>query len=260
MKNTPTPFLAIVLVTLASVSCLLRAADPASFASASARRANPAKGAARSSAPASGWQSPARLHAMPRSIPGTFRVEAEAVEFSSPKGFSRRWPFVEIQTLDLWPRRIVLTGYEKRGRLRSGTRRFQFDLEVKLPPTVAVELAQRVGRPLRNGVPQPEVAGCTEIPGRQRTAFGGSKSNGVLRFCKEGMDYLTETARESRSWSWTDIRTLSNPDTFHLILFGYRDTYSFDLKQPLARELFDRLSDAIYAHNLGDGRPGRKNP
>lgn len=260
MNKILTPILGAALLTLIPALPGLCVADPASFASAPARRANPANNTARSSAPATGWQSPARLHRMLRSIPGTFTVGAEEVEFSSQKGFSRRWPFVEIQTLDLWPRRIVLTGYEKRGRLRPGTRRFEFALELELPPAVAAELAQKVGRPIRNGIPQPEAAGCTEIPAHQRTALGGTKSNGVLRFCDRGMDYLTETTMEGRSWRWTDIRTLSNPDAYHLILFGYRDTYSFDLKQPLARELFDRLSDAIYAHNFGDGRSGRNNP
>ncbi len=73
-------------------------------------------------------------------------------------------------------------------------------------------------------------------------------------FRDEGIDYLTSQPDDSRSWRWDDIRTLSNPDAYHLILFGYRDTYSFDLKQPLTQELFDRLSDQVYTHNVNDSR------
>jgi len=43
-------------------------------------------------------------------------------------------------------------------------------------------------------------------------------------------------------------------------VFGYRDTYSFDLKEALSPTLFYRLVDALDAHNLAGPRqlPGSK--
>lgn len=209
----------------------------------------PAPRATRSAAPLLNWQASARLRHTLGSLAGTLKVNSTAVEFQSPKGFSRRWTFSDIQTLDLWRSGVVLKEYEKRGRLRPGTRSYRFELEKEMPPAVAAEMAQLLGRPARNAIPPPDASSFAEIPAHHRTAFGGTKSNGTLRFRDGGMDYLTQSEKDSRSWRWADIRTLSNSDAYHLILFGYRETYSFDLKQPMTRELFDRLSEQVYTHN-----------
>src|SRR5208337_211995 len=167
------------------------------------------------------WQVIARLRHGPGSISGTLKLDGEGVEFQSPKGFSRRWPFVEIQTLDLWPRRIVLIGYEKCGRFRPGVRRYRFDPGSEMPPSVAAELVRRVGRPVRNGNPQPEASSIATLSAHHRTGLGGTKSNGILRFGEWGIDYVTSVGKDSRSWRWGDIQTLSNPDAYHLTVFGY---------------------------------------
>jgi hypothetical protein len=60
---------------------------------------------------------------------------------------------------------------------------------------------------------------------------------------------MTAQPGQSRSWRWLDLQTLSNPDPYHLFVFGYVDSYAFDLKQTLSRELFNRLSDEIWSHN-----------
>jgi hypothetical protein len=64
------------------------------------------------------------------------------------------------------------------------------------------------------------------------------------------MDYLTTNGQGGRSWRWSDIQTLAKPDPFQLRVNSYRDTFTFELKQPMSRELFDRLWDEIYAHDL----------
>ncbi len=73
------------------------------------------------------WGSSAKLHRGLAKVSGTLIIDGAGVEFRPDKGSTIRWPFVEIQTLDLWPRRIVLIGYEKRGRFRPGVRRYRFD-------------------------------------------------------------------------------------------------------------------------------------
>jgi hypothetical protein len=212
---------------------------------------------ARSESPPLNWQSEARLHEGLKKIAGTLSIGEQGVEFHPAKGpprgragdSARRWPFVEIQTFDLvTPRRFVLTGYENRGRLRSGDRRFRFDLESPVPPAIAAGLAQRVRKPVRNGDPEPQSPSFAKLPARHRTLKGGS--NGTLRFREAGIDYVTGADGESRSWRWADIQTLANPDPYHLRVAGYRETFEFILKQPLAPELFDRLWDHVYAQDL----------
>ena len=69
------------------------------------------------------------------------------------------------------------------------------------------------------------------------------------RFHDEGIDYVSRIGKDSRSWRWGDIQTLSNPDTYHLTVFGYLETYSFDLKEPLKQKTYDGLNDEVYRHH-----------
>jgi hypothetical protein len=198
------------------------------------------------------WQTSARLRRTLRSVPGTLKVTGSEIEFESPKGFSRRWPYLEIRTLDLFPNHLVIEGYLKRGRHLPGTDRYRFKLDTALPARVAAAISERIGKPVRNAIPLPQAESFAEIPAHHRSAFGGTKSNGVLRFSPAGIDYISPDHDDSRSWQWIEIQTLSNPDAYRFTVFGTRDTYSFDLKQPLERQLFDRLSDLIFEHNLSD--------
>ena len=127
-----------------------------------------------------------------------------------------------------------------------GIERYSFRLAETVPPEVASELAQEVQRPSKNSVPNPASEGIF-IAAHHRTLTGGT--NGILRFRNDGIDYVTSIAGDSRSWRWADLQTLSDPDPYHLFVFGYRDTYTFDLKAPLSRKLLDWATDQIFTHN-----------
>ena len=195
------------------------------------------------------WESQARLHRGLTASSGTLILGGDGVEFRPTKGSSLHWPFVDIQTFDLLtPRRLVISGYENRSWHRHGEKKFRFDLSVPMPPLVASELARRVAKPVRNGDPHPDGPSIAMIPARHRTRGGGT--NGVVHFRSDAIDYVTTTGKGGRSWRWSDIQTLANPDPFHLRVDGYRETFVFELKQPLSRELFDRLWDQVYARDL----------
>lgn len=161
---------------------------------------------------------------------------------------------MEIETLDIGSHRLVLTSYERGGRFRLGVRRFRFDLQDGIPPEVAAELVHGLDKPSRNRVPDPKAAAFGTIAAHHHTPRGGS--NGVLRFHVEGVDYITSWSDDSRSWRWSDIEALSSLDPYHLVLSGRLETYSFQLKEPLSRDLFDRLWDEVYAHRSAGWRSG----
>ena len=77
-----------------------------------------------------------------------------------------------------------------------------------------------------------------------------SACNGRLRFRQTGIDYLATDARSSRTWRWSDIQTIANPNPWDFRVTGYREILEFDLKQPMQRELFDRLWNILYAADL----------
>jgi len=194
------------------------------------------------------WQSPARLHHFITRTRGTLVINDQGVEFIPKKGSSLRWSYVEIQSFHLSAHQLAIETYQNRSWRLHGDREFHFRLTNAVPPAVAEEFARRVQKPVENGRPDPGASGFASLPARHRTFGGGT--NGVLHFRDEGIDYVTTGGRGSRSWRWSDIETIAHPDPYHFRVQGYRETFEFELKQPLSRKLFDRLWDEVYGRGL----------
>jgi hypothetical protein len=190
------------------------------------------------------WQSAARWRrTLEKPVPGTLLIDDAGVEFRSAR-LKERWAWIEISSFDLAGRELTLISYQNRPWREPGDRRFHFILTEPVPPTVASEMALRVARPVRNEDPQPEAPATAEIPAHRRAFSGGS--NGILRLKNDGIDYLTKDGRDAHSWRWDDIETIANPSPWELRVGGYREIAEFDLKQPISRELFERIWDRLY--------------
>ena len=190
------------------------------------------------------WRSAARWHrTLEKSVRGTLLIDDAGVEFQSPK-LKERWVWLEIDSFDLSTSEFTLISYLNRPWHEPGDRRFHFTLAEPIPPAVASELSTRIARPARNGDPSPKAAATAEIPAHRRAFSGGS--NGVLRFRDDGIDYVTRDGRDARSWRWADIETIANPNPWELRVGGYREVAEFDLKQPMPRDLFERVWDGLY--------------
>lgn len=205
-------------------------------------------------APAITWQSAAQYRQLAhKTAKGTLLFDDAGIEFRSPR-FSQRWPYIEIKTFDLsGTRELVITGYENRHWHEPGERRFRFVLAQPMPPDIAAGFAASVGRPVINGDPTPKADVVTELQAHHRERFGGS--NGVLRFRDDGIDYVASDGRDGRSWRWSDIQTIANPDPWEFRVTAYREIVEFDLKRPLLPALFDRLWDSLYAKGLNLAAP-----
>jgi len=201
------------------------------------------------------WEWPARLrHGMIGGASGTLRADSQGIEFVPMAGASTHWGFTEIKDLDLQKDRMDVVGYDNRKWDVPGTRRFELEFKREITPAVAASLTEEIDRPVRNRVPDPDAPAIAVIAVRRSEHFRGS--NGLLRIRQEGIDYVTAQPGQSRSWRWLDLQTLSNPDPYHLFVFGYRDSYAFDLKEPLSRKMFNHLSDEIWTHNENEMRGG----
>ena len=211
------------------------------------------------------WESSSRLRRVSflYSDHGTLLIDRSGVEFRSANGHSRRWAFEQISGAFIAPHRLVLKTYVNRTLHLPGERQYSFEFTRALPPAVAAAFAEAIRRPSQNADPDPNAPAIAVIPVRHRTLTGGT--NGVLRFRKEGIDYITRSKGDSRSWRWADLQSLSDPDPYQLFVFGYRDTYTFDLKAALSRSLIDCATDEIYAHNesipmYAEGTPAVPSP
>jgi hypothetical protein len=200
---------------------------------------------------ATSWQSEAeiRRNALFPRTKGTLVIDDQGVVFQARDGRKQNWRLLDIHSFVVRPHQLLLQTYNARSLHRPGEQSYQFELKQAVPPAVAASLANALRRPSRNAVPDPESPTIASISVRHQRRTGGT--NGILRFRKEGIDYITDKPGDSRSWRWEDLQTLTDPDPFHLIVFGYRDTYTFDLKEPLSRRLFDQAADMISARNLG---------
>lgn len=197
------------------------------------------------------WESQGKLHhSALGSTPGTLRIGSQGIEFIPIKGTSIHWSPTEIQSLDVRKRRVILVGYDNRKWPLPGTRRFDLQVKNEIPAAVAASLIAKIVRPAINGIPDPSAPAETVIAVRRSKHYGGS--NGLLRIRQQGIDYITAQPGESRSWRWRDLQTVSNPDPYHLLVFGYRDSYAFDLKDALTRNVFNHLCDEIWTHNDGE--------
>ncbi len=201
------------------------------------------------------WESPARMHRalFAPSNHGTLLIDGNGVEFRGENKHSQRWAFSEIQAAFIAPHRLTLKTYLNRSLHRPGERTYRFSLAQAVPPAVAARLAEAVARPSQNADPDPDAPAIATIPVRHRSLASGT--NGVLRIRQDGIDYVTSSKDDSRSWRWTDLQTVSKPDPYHLFVFGFRDTYTFDLKAPLSGKLLDWASDEIFAHSQSVNGP-----
>lgn len=241
MNNSKRKFLArFAIAVLAALPVAVRA--PAQTTPAAS--AEPARLVA-----ALRWETPAQWRrGMLRKTMGVLAIDDSGVTFRPSRGAPLHWSFQEIQTFDLTARFLRLTGYQNRRWHMHGEREFRFALTSAMPPSVAAALARRVGKPSENGIANPNAAVVASIAARHRTFGGGT--NGILRFRETGLDYVTPSGKGERSWRWADIETLSLPDPYHLSLGAYRETFAFELKQPMSRGLFDWLWNKVYGRNL----------
>lgn len=191
------------------------------------------------------WRSPAKLHKSFGKESGEIVIESGGIRFQPSKGSASNWSLLDIQTFSLFPHKLVIETYKNRGHHLPGTQRFHFELTQEVPPAVAEELARGVGRPSQNGVPNPALLSLAEIPVHHRRHAGGT--NGILRFREDGVDYVTNSPGDSRSWRWADLQILSDLTPYMLSVSGYRETYTFDLKKPLPRAVLDRSTNALSA-------------
>jgi len=195
------------------------------------------------------WTSPVKLHHVIGQEKGTLSITGEGIAFRSLKGRTVSWDYFQVQTFSLSPQTLAVETYQNRNLHLPGVQRFRFDLDQVVSARIAAELARKIQRPSQNEVPDPASKGVA-IPAHHRALTAGT--NGILRFTDGGIDYVTDVRGDSRSWRWADLQSLSEPDPFHLLVFGYRDTYTFDLKARLPQSLFYRLIDALDAQNASE--------
>lgn len=210
-----------------------------------------AAGAGQASAPAT----PAAMtfqvrhgHAF-RHCEGALRLDESGIFYeSSHAEHSRRWSFRDIRHIEIEsPTELVVLTYGKPARFTFELRQGNFSEAYRF-------LAGRLERGLTSRILAPAAEEKRfEVPTKHRHGRGGCE--GVLRIGETEILYETDHAEDKRIWRIRDLRSFGTSGPYQLRLATERETFTFDLKEPLPQDVYDFLWQKVYDVGFSPSRP-----
>ena len=181
--------------------------------------------------------------------PGQLQITTSGIEYRSVNGkTSIRIPFLNIRQMDISdPSAIRIETYEMLKRKLSGRQTYMFRLHsprsIRENENLVRFLSDKVSRPVLasySTADEPEF----EIPAYHRHVLSGC--NGTIQITPEGIRFLSELEPHSRTWLYSEIKTVGGADPFSFRVTTLTETYTFDLKQPLPRQAYDIVWQRVY--------------
>ncbi len=177
---------------------------------------------------------------------GLLTIDDEGIRYQSDKEkTAMQFTYVDIRRVNLSkPSVIRLQAYDRLKRKLTRHRSYKFRLKEGVTDSrVARFLIQRLERPL---VGFYELVGESfgEIPVYHRHRLRGC--HGVLRIAEEGIQFVSEKSKDSRSWLYRDVETIGTSRPFNLRVSSFVETYTFDLKDRLPVETYRLLWQRIH--------------
>ncbi len=124
-------------------------------------------------------------------------------------------------------------------------------LEGKIDQKVSDFLRERIARPFATSLVEEQAAPLAEIPVKHSHRFGGCE--GTLKVFADRLVYESQTGHDSRSWRWTDIRSISRPDiyrfdveTFEPQIGASSRSFNFILKEQMPDKTYDLIWSRVY--------------
>lgn len=188
---------------------------------------------------------------------GTLRIGPEGVNYlqtappgKKPGGLHQwRWSWAEIQQLRLEPRRVRLLTYQDVQWKLGSDRELRFILAGPGDMSGGLQLLQeRLGLKLVAVLADSAARPVWQIDAKHPKRLGGS--HGTLTFDADRVIYSAAESGESRLWRIEDIESVSSSGPFDLSFttyerarrhYGSRKDFTFQLKQPLSGENYNRL-------------------
>jgi hypothetical protein len=180
------------------------------------------------------------------SCAGTLVFEETQLRFNSSKDHSFVLPYLEVQQLGLFPRRVDLLTWKDQPILFGKDQLLHFEL---LGGEIDWETVRFVGarlaRPLVTSV-LPEFKARYVLPAKHRGFFRGAE--GRLALGDEGIAFQSAEEDRSRFWRWKDVSGYGSTGPFQLRVSVMERTggeageirnFVFLLKQPLPPEVLD---------------------
>ena len=125
----------------------------------------------------------------------------------------------------------------------------------EVSPEVRDFVRSHVVRPLVSSLPSEREEPIDQVPVEHLHRFGGCQ--GVLIFYKDFLVFEAPKGHDSRSWRWTDVRSISRlgPYRFEVLTYepqpgGPTRSYNFALKEPLSDQTYELIWAKVFRVSL----------
>ncbi len=166
---------------------------------------------------------------------------------------SRTWSFTDIKLLEiLSPTRLRVWTYKDRKLLLGRDESLTFKIvEGQVDQKVSDFLRDRIGRPLVTSLTDEESTPLTQIPVKHSHRFGGCE--GTLKVYSDRLIYEAQDGHDSRSWRWTDIRSVGRSDVYRFDVETFEPqvgassrSFNFILKEQMPDRTYDLIWSRVF--------------
>ena len=171
---------------------------------------------------------------------GELVIDQTAISYKSEDGKrSIQISFGDIYEADVsHPREIRIETYDIVKRKLLGRQTYTFKLrEGEHGSDLTRFLTAHLKRPVVGFLANSPAEEAYELPAYHRHRFGGC--HGKLRIDASGIQFVSDRAQDSRTWSYAGIETVGTMNEFHFRVSSLNETYNFDLKEQLPAAAYD---------------------
>lgn len=185
---------------------------------------------------------------------GELIISDKRVEYRAKKEKeSRTWNYTDIKLFEiLSPSRVRIWTYKDRKLLLGKDQSLTFKIvEGQIDQKVSDFLRERIARPFVTSFSEQDQNALAQIPVKHSHRFAGCE--GLLKVYSNLLIYESETGHDSRSWRWTDIRSVGRPDIYRLDVETFEPqlgassrSFNFTLKEQMSDKTYDLIWSRIF--------------
>ena len=152
----------------------------------------------------------------------------------------------------LSPTQVRIWTYKDRKLLLGSDESLTFKIvEGQIDQKVSDFLRESIGRPFVTSLTDEESTPLAQIAVKHSHRFGGCE--GMLNIYPDRLVYESQTGHDSRSWRWTDIRSVGRSDiyrfdveTFEPQLGASSRSFNFILKEQIPDKTYDLIWSRVF--------------
>jgi hypothetical protein len=181
-----------------------------------------------------------------RDEPGELLLDESGLQYRAKNGKKFiRIAFIDIHKVDLSnPRVIRIETYDILKRKLTGRKEHVFRLtEGKFDEALTTFFINHSKRPVVGDYADAVRTGV-ELAAYHRHRLGGC--HGKLLLSDDGIHFLTDHPKDSRTWRYSEIETIGRMNAYHFRVSTLAETYNFDLKEQLSERVYENSARRAY--------------